>query len=169
MGGRRSHARIGRNMDNQEIDKVEAEITNKNAVEERVRKAISDKKEAEAKFEQAEKARLEYEAKLSAMEKQTKFLEDFSTVTTKFPTASEFKDKIRDKVASGYSVDDATVAVLHAEGKLSSSPVQSGNVAGGSAPNQITNSPQKTVKEMASTERWAALREAELKGDIGMS
>ncbi len=153
-------------MDETKIETIETEINSKNAVEERVRKAISDKKEAEAKVEEAVKKQTETEAKLAQMEKDTQFLNSFTDVTAKFPTASEYKDKIREKVMSGYSVDDATISILHAEGKLSSTP-NMGNIAGGSAPNQIIG--QKTVQEMSSTERWAALKEAEKKGDIGMS
>lgn len=156
-------------MDDTTVDTIEADINNKNAVEERVRKAISDKKEAEARAEESEKKQAESDAKLIQMEKETAFLNSFSEVTTKFPTASEFKDKIKEKVmTSGYSVDDATVAVLHAEGKLSSTPVQQGNVTGGSAPNQITNQGQKPLSELKSSERWDMLREAERRGDIGM-
>lgn len=156
-------------MNEDQVDNIETDINNKNAVEERVRKAISDKKEAETRFEVEQKARQESDAKVAQMEKETNFLNSFSDVSAKFPTASEFKDKIKEKVmTSGYSVDDATVAVLHAEGRLTSTPVQQGNVAGGSAPNQIIQSGNKTLKEHTSAERWEMLREAERRGDIGM-
>lgn len=151
---------------NEEETKQE-EIT-KNAVEERMKNLVTGKKEAEAKVEAEAKLRVEAENKLAQMEKDSQFLNSFSDVTAKFPTASEYKDKIREKVMSGYSVDDATISILHAEGKLSSTPSQ-GNIAGGSAPNQITQTGQKTVKEMTSNERWDTLREAEKRGDLGMS
>ena len=70
---------------------------------------------------------------------------------------------------AGYSVEDATVAILHAEGKLTGSLPVRENVAGGSAPNQITTSPSKSPKEMTSDERWEALRKAERRGDIGLT
>ena len=151
-----------------ELNKAEEEINNKNAVEERFINLNKGKKEAEAKAEAESKARQEAETKLAQMEKETQFLNSFSDVTAKFPTASEYKDKIKEKVMSGYSVDDATIAILHAEGKLSSTP-SFGGVAGGSAPNQITQPQNKTVKEMTSEERWETLREAERRGDIGMN
>lgn len=157
-------------MENQELDKLQEDINSKNAVEERFINLNKRAKDAEDAKAQAEKARAESEAKLAQMEKETNFLNSFSDVSAKFPTASEFKDKIKDKVmTSGYSVDDATVAVLHAEGRLTSFPIQQGNVAGGSAPNQIVQTGNKTVKEMSSDERWATLREAEKRGDIGMN
>lgn len=155
-------------MDNENLDNVEKEINNKNAVEERFINLNKRAKEAEDKALAETKARTETEAKLAQMEKESKFLNSFSDVTAKFPTASEYKDKIKEKVMSGYSVDDATISILHAEGKLSSTP-SLGNIAGGSAPNQITNQTQKTVKEMNSNERWAALAEAERRGDLGMN
>ncbi len=154
----------------EDLDTIEKEITNKNAVEERVRNSITAKKEAEAKAEAADKARVEAEAKLATMEKETKFLNSFTDVTAKFPTASEFKDKIKEKVMSGYSVDDAAISILVAEGRYTPpvQPVQKENVAGGSAPNQIVQTPNKSVQEMTSAERWAALGEAERRGDIGL-
>ena len=155
-------------MDNTELDKTEAEINNKNAVEERFINLNKRAKEAEDKAQLAEKSKVEAEAKVAQMDKETSFLNSFSDVTAKFPTASEYKDKIKEKVMSGYSVDDATISILHAEGKLSSTP-SLGNTAGGSAPNQITNQAQKTTKEMSSNERWDALREAERRGDLGMN
>ncbi len=155
-------------MNEEELKAAEAEINSKNAVEERFINLNKRAKEAEEKFQIAEKAKVEAEAKVAQMDKETSFLNSFSDVTAKFPTASEFKDKIKEKVMSGYSVDDATISILHAEGKLSSTP-SLGNTAGGSAPNQITNQTQKTTKEMTSDERWAALAEAERRGDLGMN
>lgn len=156
-------------MNENEIEQVETEINNKNAVEDRVRKAISDKKEAEAKVEISAKAQADAELKLAEMQKETNFLNSFTDVTAKFPTATEYKDKIKEKVMSGYSVDDATVSVLHAEGKYQAPVQKIENVTGGSAPNQITGQPSKTVQEMSNTERWDALKEAEKRGDISLS
>lgn len=156
-------------MQPEDITKIEEDITNKNAVEERMRNTITAKKEAEAKAVEADKLRLEAEAKLAVMEKDTSFLNKFTDVTAKFPTASEYKDKIKEKVMSGYSVDDATVAVLVAEGKYTPPAVRQENVSGGSAINQITNQATKTVNDMSGNERWDALKEAEKRGDIGLS
>lgn len=154
---------------NENLDQLQEEINNKNAVEERFINLNKGKKEAELKAETLAKEKGEIEAKMALMEKETAFLNSFSDVSTKFPTASEFKEKIKEKVmTSGYSVDDATVAVLHAEGRLSSSPTQQANVAGGSAPIQITNQANKPVNEMTQTEKWSALKQAEKEGLIGL-
>lgn len=151
-----------------EINKIEEDINNKNAVEERFKNLVGGKKEAEAKAEEALKGKAESDAKLATLEKETSFLNSFSDVTAKFPTASEFKDKIRDKVMSGYSVDDATVSTLVAEGKYTAPQALRETVAGGSAPNQIIGGGIKPVAEMNKEERWSALREAEKRGEIGM-
>lgn len=142
---------------------------NKNAVEERMKNLVGSKKEAEAKAETESKARQEAEAKATTLEKENSFLNSFSDVTAKFPTASEYKEKIKEKVMSGYSVDDATVSVLVSEGKYIAPKAPIENVAGGSATNQITQPSNKTVKEMSSGERWDTLKEAERRGDLGLS
>lgn len=154
-----------------DIEGIEKDIINKNAVEDRIRNLHKDKKLAEEAAEAAKKAKEESEAKLAALEKETTFLNKFSDINAKFPGANDFKDKIKEKFASGYSVEDATVSILHAEGKLNpqTAPVVRDNVAGGSAPNQITNQAQKTLAQMSRDERWAALAEAERRGDIGLS
>lgn len=155
-------------MDENQLDTIEADINKTNAVEERFKNLVGSKKEAEAKFEAAEKARLESEARVANLEKEASFLNSFSDVTAKFPTASEYKDKIKEKVMSGYSVDDAAISILVAEGKFTPPQVPMGTVAGGSAPNQIVQG-GKTVQDMSSADRWAALKEAERKGDIGLN
>ena len=158
-------------MDDLNLDELEKDINNKNVVEERIRNLHTGKKEAELRAETEAKARQEAEGKLATMEKETSFLNSFSDINAKFPGATEFKDKIREKVVSGYSVEDATVAILHAEGKLGANPTPQapiGNVAGGSAPNQINTPNIKPVSEMTRDERWGALREAEKRGDISM-
>ena len=142
-------------------------VEEKNQLEERMKNLVGGKKEAEAKAESEAKARLEAEAKLAQNEKEINFLNSFSDSIAKYPSAPEYKDKIKEKVMAGYSVEDATISILHAEGKLS--PVRhESNVAGGSAATNITTGGNKTVQEMTSAERWETLKEAERRGDIGL-
>ena len=156
-------------MEELNLDELEKNINNKSAVEEKFTEVLKHKKVAEDKLEVESKARVEAELKATTLEKENSFLSSFSDINTKFPTASEYKDKIKEKVmTSGYSVEDATVAILHAEGKLTAPSVPKENVAGGSAPNQIVQTPTKSMKEMTSDERWAVLREEEVKGNIGL-
>lgn len=156
-------------MDNQELDKVQEDINNKNAVEDRMRNLSKDKKEAEERATLAQKERQEAMDKLALMEKEASFLSSFSDINAKFSGANEFKDKIKEKFSNGYSIEDATVAVLVAEGKYTTPQAPRDNVAGGSASNQITNQVAKSPNDMKSDERWAALREAEKRGDLSMS
>lgn len=153
-------------MDNENLNNLEADINSKNAVEERVRNLHAQKKQAEDKAEAETKAKQEALDKLAVMEKETKFLTSFSEVNAKFPGANDFKDKIKEKFNSGYSIEDATIATLHSEGKLNN---REGNTAGGSAPNQIISPAAKSPKEMASADRWEALKEAEKRGDISLT
>ncbi len=155
-------------MEDLNLDELEKDINNNNAVKDKFVDVLKHKKAAEDKFEIEAKARLEAETKASTLEKENSFLNSFTDVTAKFPTASEYKDKIKEKVMSGYSVDDATVAILHAEGKLTAPTAPRENPAGGSAPNQIVQNPTKSPAEMSSGERWAALAEEEKRGALGL-
>lgn len=155
-------------MDELELDNLEKDINNKDAVGDRIRNLHKSKKEAEDKFELAEKARTDAEAKVATMEKETKFLNSFSDSITKYPGATEYKDKIKEKFNSGYSLDDAVVSILVSEGKYTPPTQPKESAAGGSAPNQITGNPKKTVQEMNKDEKLAALREAEQRGDLSV-
>lgn len=160
-------------MDDLNLDELDKEINNKNVVEERIRNLNSSKKLAEEKADTEAKARADAELRATSAEKERDFFASFSDSVSKFPGASEYKDKIKEKVMSGYSVDDATVSILHAEGKLggqaSSAPtVKNESPAGGSASNQITGTTNKSVGEMSQEERRSALIEAEKRGDISV-
>lgn len=126
----------------------------------KVKEAAGERDAAKAAAEAAETGRLDAEKKLS-------FLESFSDVSTKHPGATEYREAIQEKVLSGYTVEDATVAVLAAEGKYTPPAVEvpAENVAGGSAPIQLTGE-NKTVAEMSQEERRAQLVEADKRGEI---
>lgn len=92
-----------------------------------------------------------------AAEKKAAFSEGYAEVLTSNPAAKEFKADIEAKVMSGYTVEDATYAVLGKAGKLGqpqAAEVQS--PAGGSAPNVIPTG-QKGIGEMTQAERRAQL------------
>jgi hypothetical protein len=156
-------------MDETKLNELQEDINSKNAVEERFINLNKRAKEAEEKAQTFEKAKAESDAKIAQMEKETSFLNSFSDVTAKFPMASEYKDKIKEKVMSGYSVDDATVSILVSEGKYTPPKAPIENVGGGSAPNQIVSQGTKSVAEMSREERWEALKDAERKGYLGLS
>lgn len=159
-------------MDDLNLDELEKDITSKNAVEDRIRTLHAGKKEAEDARTQAETKAKEAEDKLKVMEKETQFLSSFADSVSKpdFQGATEYKDKIKEKFNSGYSLEDAIITTLHSEGKFTPSPVieRVENVGGGSASIQITNS-NKTSGQMTQAERLEALKEAEKRGDLYMS
>lgn len=120
------------------------------------KKVIDTAKERDEAMADAEKAKNERSAAL----KEVEFYKDFSTQTSKYSAASEYQDVIKEKVMSGYTVEDATVAVLAKEGKLVNSPVEApkgDSPAGGSATNAIKADGEKTIAEMNQAERRAIL------------
>src|SRR3990167_10023319 len=92
------------------------------------------------KRDESDKLRKERDEQLATANKEIDFFKNFSPLTSKYQAAGEFQDKIKEKVMAGYDVEDATVAVLAKEGKLTA-PVVSlppkENPAGGSATNAI--------------------------------
>lgn len=157
-------------MDETTLNELDKDINNKNAVEDRIRNLHKDKKEAEDKFASESKARIEAESKMASMEKETNFLNSFSDSIAKYPDAGQFKDKIKEKFNAGYSLEDATITTLVAEGKFTpqAPKVERENSMGGSASNQITNN-YKAPSDMKQAERLEGLREAEKRGDLYMS
>ena len=117
---------------------------------------------------QAAEERDAEKGKRETAEKELEFYKGFSKLSSKYPNASDYEDKIREKVLKGYDMEDAAIAVLNKSGKLMPQKVEREVVAGGSA---TTNPSQgsKGVKDMNQAERLQALREAEIRGDIALS
>lgn len=97
-------------------------------------------------------------AKASDAERRAAFAEGFADIVSTQPGAKDHRDEIKEKVFKGYSVQDATYAVLGAAGKLGNSqPVATPQVAGGSATTTLTQGIAKEVKDMTQQERRALL------------
>lgn len=114
---------------------------------------------AEERDEQSRLLSEESTKRISA-EKERDFYQGFSDVVTTHPAAKDHKDDILAKVKSGYTVQDATFAVLGAANKLG--PAQApqpmaGQVAGGSASTTPPQGGVKSVSEMSQAERREAL------------
>lgn len=106
--------------------------------------------------------------------KDVEFYKNFSTVASKYQGANEYQDQIREKVALGLDVEDATMLVLTKEGKYTPAPVaveapRRESPAGGSAVNAIKSGGEKSASEMTQAERRTQLMEAERRGDLGLS
>lgn len=156
-------------MDDLNLDDIEKEVNQKNVVEERIKNLVTQKKEFEIKAEMESKARVELETKAKEMERERDFFASFSDSVAKNPAAAEYRDKIKEKVIGGYSMEDATIAVLHSEGKLIPKSERVEMAAGGSAPTQLSNQSPKSTQDMTQVDRLTALREAEKRGELFMS
>lgn len=141
------------NEDNQE------EITRKDS---RI-KSLSEKVKLTSEERDAlAKAKEEAEAKYAAAQKDADFFKSFNTVSGKYQGASEYQDKIREKVNAGYAIEDAARVVLMDEGKYSppAPKVERESVIGGSAVTNLKANDSKSPDEMTQEERRAALEAA---------
>lgn len=148
-----------------DLDKIEQDAEKQLEVKNRYKqlseKVIQEKKEKDELA--SAKATLEKEKLETAKERD--FYKDFSSHSSKYPHATEFQDKIWEKVKGGYSTEDAIVATLSKEGKLNP---PAPDIAGGSAPNQIGDVKDKKIKDLTPEEKLAQLIEAEKRGDISI-
>lgn len=96
------------------------------------------------------------DTEIASLKKENEFSSGFADILGTYGAAKDHKDDIKAKVMQGYSVEDATYAVLGKAGKLGQTP--SMQVAGGSATTSIT-SPQteKPTNEMTLAEKREAL------------
>ena len=136
------------------VDENGVEIINKpSPAEERITQ-LSEKVRLTSE-ERDEKSRL-----LNEVTKERDFFQGFSDVVTTNPAAKDHKDDILAKVKSGYTVEDATYAVLGKAGKLGQNaprPVESMNPAGGSAITTPNQSGDKPISEMTLAEKRAEI------------
>ena len=104
------------------------------------------------------------------LSKERDFYKGFNQVSTKYPGAHEYQDKILEKVNAGYDVEDATISILAKEGKYNpaSPPVEIEKAAGGSAATALKGNDSKTPQEMSQDERRAMLLEMESKGELSL-
>lgn len=131
-------------------------------------KSLSDKVKATAEERDAKaKALEEAEAKAKVAQADAEFFKTFNKVSAKFSGANDYQDKIREKVALGLDVEEATMLVLAKEGKYSPpvQPLVRESAAGGSAATGITDSVEKKPGQMSRDELRAQLQEIESRGE----
>ena len=149
----------------------ENEIIEPSESERRI-KQLSDKVRLTAE-ERDEKDRLLKEKGVENIELQRErdFYAGFTDVVAQNPAAKDHKDDILAKVKGGYTVEDATFAVLGKAGKLNTPAPEPESPAGGSS--APVTPPQggtgKSVQEMTQQERRTALLEAQSRGDIALN
>jgi len=98
-----------------------------------------------------------YKAQAEEATRKAAFAEGYADIVATYPNAREHKEDIAAKVAAGYSVEDAALAVLAKAGKLTAQPQAIQSPTGGSAANAITGSVEKPVGEMSLAEKRAQL------------
>lgn len=153
-----------------DLDQLDQDIEKENKVEKRI-KDLSEKVRMTAEERDAEKRKLEeFTSKNTELQRERDFYASFTDVVSTNPAAKDHKDEILAKVRGGYSVEDATFAVLGKAGKLSQpQPVVESPVGGSAAITQPTTGVQKTLSEMSRDEKRAKLLEAEKRGEITLS
>lgn len=117
--------------------------------------------ELSEKVRQEAEARAAAEAKATEALKKATFAEGFVDMVGTYPAAKNFKADIESKVMAGYSVEDATLAVLGKAGQLGApapAPAQAPEMpAGGSASTAMPQGGDKPISEMTQSERRAQL------------
>lgn len=155
-------------MENEELE-FDLDTEQPNRQDKRI-KDLSQKVEHTAKErDEFAKAKSEADDRAQKAERERDFYASFTDSIAQHPQASEYKDVIKEKVLSGYTVEDATYAVLAKEGKLGNPIVETRNPAGGSAPTNITEKSEKSVETMSQDERFETLKKLEAEGHIFFS
>lgn len=154
-----------------DLEQLDTEIEGENRTEKRIKDLSEKVRLAAEERDEQKRLKSESDAKIADLEKERDFLTSFTEVSGKYPEASSYRDRIKEKVLKGYSVEDATVSTLAGEGKFNQpkTPVKVDNVAGGSAINQPITGGEKPIAEMSRDEKRAKLLEAEQRGDISVT
>ena len=142
-----------------DLDNEDENIKN-NKVERRIKDLSEKVKLTSEERDELAQAKVKAEEERDIANKERDFFKDFSTSASKYQGATEYQDKIWEKVKLGYTVEDATVSVLNAEGKFTPTAQESSkeSPAGGSATNSMKGDGDKTVSEMTQAEKREELR-----------
>lgn len=136
-----------------------AELETPSPTEERI-KELSNKVKTASEERDAEIQRgKEKDERIASLEKENAFNTGFVEILSSHSNAKEHKDAIKEKVFAGYSIEDATFAVLGKAGLLNTPVATPPNPAGGSAATQIPQSSSKNPSEMSQEERRKVLSE----------
>lgn len=153
-----------------DLETIDQDIENSNKVEKRI-KDLSEKVRTTSEERDAGKRNLEESlAKNAELQRERDFYAGFADVLSVNPMAKDHRDEILTKVKGGYTVEDATYAVLGKAGKLGQPKIEVENPAGGAAAaTQPITGGQKSVSELSHDEKRAKLLEAEQQGNFYIS
>ena len=162
---------IQEDLDSQEdIDlDTDDDVQQGNKVEKRIKQLSNKVKLTSNERDEYAKLNKNLETERDTAKKEVEFYSSLSETTDKYPAAKEYKDKIKEKVLAGYTVEDATVAVLAKEGKLSAGQPVVDNPAGGSATNLPISGEPKPLNDMSREEKRGEVLKAMDRGDISLS
>ena len=149
-----------------DLDQIEANADKKLQVKNRFQQ-LSDKVKSEAQEKENAQAEAKANAeRITALEKEAESLKTFSTLSSKYPEASNYQEQILERVNKGYDPEEATVAVLAKEGKLAQqAPPKPEGAEGGSAMTHISEG-DKPIGELNASEKLAQLQELEKSGEL---
>ena len=133
-----------------------------NKIEERLKDLSSKVKLTAQERDEKDVLLKKSESEKEMISKERDFFQSFTDSTSRYPNANQFRDKIKEKVMAGYSVEDATVSVLAKEGKLTTPAPERESPAGGSASTtSLSQSSSKPLEEMTREEKRQALIDRE--------
>ena len=152
-----------------DLEVLDEDIEKSNKVEKRI-KDLSEKVRLTSEERDEQKRLLDESGKkVAELERENSFNSGFVDMLVNHSAAKDHKDEIKAKVLSGYTIEDATFAVLGKAGKLGQPPLPPvENPAGGSAVNPPIAG-QKTIKELTRNEKREQLLELEARGDISIT
>ncbi len=137
-------------------EQIEAE--NKESLSQQRIKQLSDKVELTSKErDELKDLSSKKDDEIASLKREKEFSDGFADVLGTHTAAKDHKDEIKAKVLQGYSVEDATYAVLGKAGKLGGTQVATPQVVGGSATTNVSTNTQKGASEMTQAERRALL------------
>lgn len=156
-----------------ELDLGDDSQPEEHPIDKRIEKLSEKVKLTSKERDDLDRLNKEKDAEIANLKKDIDFRNSFGTVLTKYPDVSTHQDKVKELVSKGYSIDDAAVSVLIAEGKYTPPKRETtsnmSSPAGGSAPIQPITGGEKSVSDMTRDEKRAKLLEAEQRGDLGLS
>ena len=137
------------NQTNEEIEHSNKETRSQHRIKE-----LSEKVELTSKErDELKEAREKDQKRIADLERDNVFSSGFADILGTQPAAKDHKDAIKEKVLAGYSVEDATFAVLGKAGKLGIAPESTAQeVAGGSSATTLSTG-QKSIQDMTQAER----------------
>lgn len=146
---------------------LDNELNQPSEAQQRIQQLSGKVKEEAEKRAEADRLKAEAEAKAAEAEKKAAFAEGFADIIATNPAAKDHKADIQAKVMSGYSIQDATYAVLGPLGKIAAAaPEPTPSPAGGSAGFVPPSTGTKSFTELSQEERRKAIEELAARGDL---